>query len=411
MSNKDRLAAALAVVAAAGVIAPSAQAAWPGLDGRIVTAQESPPDVPGDVDDHEIVAWSQDGVPTQLTRTRTTDTQPSVSPDGLTVAFRSDRLGSRHEQVYAVGIDGTGVRRVSRDAGSTVFSSQPGWSPGGTRIVFRSNRDTPSVRIGDVYSMALQGADVRRRVDSPATDERYPTLSPDGTRLLFTSDRGGTFGIYVANADGSDPRLLFDGPLQDSAPAWSPDGTQIAFETFSVANVDGDVYVMDADPDTADAPRPLVLDPAHDEGPAWSPDGGSVAFTSTRDGDSDTWVARADGSAPAVLTQNDIYEESPDWQAIPAPDVVDGAHTACGPAFGGAGSPVGVVARRVACDQALDVAARFAADGGADEKVRGFTCSPEAEPHSFDQGVVRCAHGGERTAMAFVGRHDEEEVR
>jgi TolB protein len=405
MFSKDRLAVALAAAAVVSAGLPAAaSAAWPGLDGRIATAFEEPREQPrgGDL---EIVTWSQDGVRKTLTDTTTDDTQPSVSPDGTMIAFRTDRLSTRtdpREQIYVVPLEGGDDRRVSQDAPRTGrYSSQPAWTPDGRRLVFRSNRDNASTRKGDVYTMDLDGRNIVRLIASPDTDERYPTLSPDGTRLLFTSDRGGTFGVYVANADGSDVRLLYDGPAQDSAPAWSPDGTKVAFETFTIPDVDGDVFVMDADPETADTPVAIAADPMHDEGPAWSPDGSSIAFTSDRGGNSDTYVAAADGSDPYRLTDPAAYEESPDWQAIPFDTT---GFAGCNDTVAAPGEAFGVVANDGKCETATRVAGRWAADGGEDAKVQGFECDRAKAIHSEDQRVVTCEHRGDKKAVAFVSR-------
>jgi hypothetical protein len=247
--------------------------------------------------------------------------------------------------------------------------------------------------------MDLAGGDVRRLTTTPEQDERYPSLSPDGTRLLFTSDRGGSFGIWVANADGSDPRPLVDTPLLESGPAWSPDGTHVAFEREQAPGAPHDVFVVAAD---GTGERQVTGDPAHDEGPAWSPDGARLAFTSERDGDSDTWVAAADGTGAANLTASDRYEESPDWQPLPYTRTT---HAPCGDLALTPGGASGVVAAKAPCHAALRVAGRWARRAlaaGPPAAVRGYACA--SAPHTFDQVVVECLHAGGRKGVAFVWR-------
>ena len=78
-------------------------------------------------------------------------------------------------------------------------------------------------------------------------DQRYPALSPDGTQLAYTSNDGTGADLWIANADGTAPRMLFDSGQVDSAPAWSPDGTKLAFEIHGpvVGSEYGDIFVMD----------------------------------------------------------------------------------------------------------------------------------------------------------------------
>ena len=85
----------------------------------------------------------------------------------------------------------------------------------------------------------------------------------------------------------------------DNAPAWSPDGRQIAFESDRGGGLD--IYVMNAD---GSAVKRLTNDPATDSEPAWSLDGKSIAFWSTRDGNAEIYVTNANGRHQVNLTRH-----------------------------------------------------------------------------------------------------------
>ena len=109
---------------------------------------------------------------------------------------------------------------------------------------------------------------------------------------------------------------LFDTPGNDSAPAWSPDGRRIAFES------DGELYLMDAD--GANVQR-LTNNTVYEEGPAWSPDGTRLAYSSApTNTDNDIWTMAVDGTDQRRLTNSPQPEESPDWGRNPGPATVGG---------------------------------------------------------------------------------------
>jgi TolB protein len=174
--------------------------------------------------------------------------------------------------------------------------------------------------------MGTLGEDPIPRYDPPGP-QLYPSLSPDMSTVLFattTSPSGDTDrAIQTLSADGTGLRTLFDvvGAF-DSAAAWAPSGTRIAFE--SNADLDGgnperdmEIWVMDADGTNA---TQLTYNARYDEGPAWSPDGTLLAYSSGGDNEHlDINVMTAAGAYLRRLTDYPGRDESPDWQPIPAP--------------------------------------------------------------------------------------------
>jgi dipeptidyl aminopeptidase/acylaminoacyl peptidase len=113
-----------------------------------------------------------------------------------------------------------------------------------------------------------EGGTITRLTTNPAEDDA-PAWSPDGSRISFESDREGNSEIYVMNADGSGVIRLTADIREDRAPAWSPDGTRIAFARS------GDIWTMSPD---GGSPTPLTADPGAETNPDWSPDGSRIAF-------------------------------------------------------------------------------------------------------------------------------------
>lgn len=106
----------------------------------------------------------------------------------------------------------------------------------------------------------------------------YPCPSPDGSRVVFQSNRTGRHEIYVMNVDGSGVVQLTDRPGDNSTPVWSPDGRRIAFAASAEAD-NSEIYVMDAD--GGNIVR-LTKSPGDDSHPHWSPDGKRIMFNSPR---------------------------------------------------------------------------------------------------------------------------------
>jgi len=220
---------------------------------------------------------------------------PSWSPDGKQLVFTC----GENNELWIVGMDGTGLRRVRLPPGAT-YAQSPSWSPDGKLVAF-------SAYVGDdanIYTIRPDGKDVRLLVERASS----PSWSPDGGRILFVGN-----GIHSIRRDGSDRRRLASG----GAPAWSPDASKIAFCTD-----DGRLAIMD--------PRGRVLvtvsqyrGPAFEgfekirhqyrvSHPRWSPDGKQVLYAQwaleQRDGPflraaAKLFVINADGKGPRPLAE------------------------------------------------------------------------------------------------------------
>jgi dipeptidyl aminopeptidase/acylaminoacyl peptidase len=160
-------------------------------------------------------------------------------------------------------------------------------TPTPTPTPMRETRDTP---IGSFYITGGYTSNPTRLTNNDAEDA-IPSWSPDGTKIAFISDRGGTdkkpiIQIYVMNTDGTNQtNISNDDDRWDAFPSWSSDGTRIAFA--SERDGTDQIYTMNTD---GTNPTRLTNNDAEDEYPSWSPDGTKIAFTSDRDGNYEIYV-------------------------------------------------------------------------------------------------------------------------
>ena len=171
--------------------------------------------------------------------------EPTWSPAGQRLSFL------RGGNIWTIDADGSGARRLTSDARGAQRGAE--WSPDGTRLA--------AVRKGGLYVIAAGGGGQTRisRVGSLDPRRGPARWSRAGDRIVFSDG-----SVIVINRDGSGRRRLADG----SNPAWSPDGSRVAFDRPA----DGHVFVISL---SGGAAR-LVTKRVHLAGPSWSPDGSAI---------------------------------------------------------------------------------------------------------------------------------------
>jgi hypothetical protein len=156
--------------------------------------------------------------------------------------------------------------------GSIAFSAMGGWES--SNLFVNAGDGSESVQLTDDW-----------------WDDSGPAFSPDGSQIAFTSDRDGDQEIYVMRPDGTGLARVTENPAQDFSPAYSADGSRIVF----VSDRDGNQELYSVRADGSGEAR-ITSSAADEQSPARSADGTRVAYVSDRDGKRDIYVGRTDGS-------------------------------------------------------------------------------------------------------------------
>jgi len=220
--------------------------------------------------------------------------------------------------IYIVNANGSNLQRPTSGSASEF---DPGWSPDGSRIVYRYEEDQ-SDATPRTWVMNADGSVRQNLTKGPGTINWGPAWSPDGSRIVWNSDCGhpGAFRGYLMNPDGTHV-LELPADIRVEYPAWSPDGRKIAFMApepgAQGSDPDYNIDVMNAD---GSGLARLTRYPGEDGWPAWSPDGRTIAFSSSRDdqgnqrpqpGQFRIYLMSPDGSGQSVLV--DTYGQLMDW--------------------------------------------------------------------------------------------------
>lgn len=278
---------------------------------------------------------------------------PQISPEGDWVAYtvggndQSEGKDKKTSQIFMVSTDGGAVLPMS---GAGYSASSPRWSPDGKYLAYLAAKSKEDK--SQVWTLDRRGGEARQYTDVPQGVSKF-AWSPDGAQMLllikdqsagdaedaerkkegkkakprpwvidrleFKADYVGYLDrtrthIYVTAERMAAPRQITFGDYDDSDPAWSPNGTEIAFASNRTEepdlNYNSDIWIVPTNSKKKTPKlRQLTTNPGADRAPAWSHDGATIAFVTVTDVDA-IWYATehlavidAAGGAPRLLTE------------------------------------------------------------------------------------------------------------
>lgn len=285
-----------------GLIPKATAVVWPGINGQIVFTHHD-----------TIYAVDPDGTDTAvLIDGFEIVLGLDLSADGSKIVFTGVPVGEPSSALFIANIDGSGLERIPTPG--LIVGPEPDISPDNDRVVFKGASST-----FDLYIVELETATITRLTNDGLV-EGEPAWSPDGTSIAF-SRTDTVFGpprpgapptnldIFTIGPDGDGLTRLTTSTDWDYRPAWSPTGERLAWVRESLTTPDTDVWVMNSDGTNA---ANLTRSPSvFDDGPSFAPDGGSIVFTRS----DSLAVMTADGSG---LTSLGIQGYYPAWRSIGA---------------------------------------------------------------------------------------------
>jgi TolB protein len=252
--------------------------------------------ISGSTDRKDIYLLDLGGAARQLTHLGTITLTPSWSPDGQEIFFCSYRGG--FPALYAVNPGSGSVRKLISHG---TLNVTPAAGPNGL-VAATLNKDNDQ----EIYLLDRQGNIKQRLTQSPGIDIS-PAFSPDGSQIAFVSSRGGSPQIFIMPKGGGQARRLTFSGSYNVSPAWSPKGDLIAY-----ASRTGSGFQIFLISPQGGSPQQLTQEGSN-ESPTWSPDGSFIACSSTRGGQAAIYVVNVKTGAATRVTNLAGAQTQPAW--------------------------------------------------------------------------------------------------
>lgn len=259
------------------------------------------------------------------------DCFPSISPDGKTIVFESNRLRAERDalntsDLFLMNTDGTDQKHLTRGSSAT-------WSRDSQSVAYHASASGtgkpialfPGAATSDsdifVMNVVKKGAVPRNITNNPTAVDDDPDWSPTEDKIVFVSKDGKdnptnavSAEIYVINADGKGkPIRLTNNNEEERAPAWSPDGKRILFMCRR-GGTDFEICIMNAD---GTGQIQLTDNTVGDLTPSWSPDGRKiVVHRPVSPSRFQLWLINVDGSGEMQLTDTPGLNGFPNWGEV-----------------------------------------------------------------------------------------------
>lgn len=227
-------------------------------------------------DQYDLFLINSDNTEEQITDTPYNEMNAQFSPDGKSIVYAAD-IDTTDYDVIRMELDTKSIINLTN---STASDWDPTFSPDGNTIAFRSNRVDKNAGNGDIFTMEAFGANPKNLTPGMRTSEEWgPTYSPDGTTLYFVSGTDENSEIYSINITGGEPQRLTDNGTDDWYPKVNLEGNSIIHVCKDQNNPEGPDQICLTDVNTKISSLiPNQPKDGDNDDPAWSADGNSIYF-------------------------------------------------------------------------------------------------------------------------------------